>query len=272
MVTRRLVMLIGYIDDSKNKDASLVTLGCVTAYDRHWELFEQEWRLLLEQTNKALLANGQPKISRYHASDCSCRQNEFSTWSKDQTYEITAAIRDIFQRHPVAITSYGVNIIDVKEVFPEASKKAHNLAHAILLAHIMKYLSDKVLSDDRWPEERLVFTHDRGDYDAVLLDTFNDEKENRLLKHREKFLKIVPMSWQDCVLLQPADFIAYESFKAIERELNGHDRRKSLELILELDSVGGRSAKIQKLGLQQLRKGLSDESRKALFENARIIS
>jgi hypothetical protein len=264
------VVFTGYIDDSKDKDAALVSLGCVLADERHWERFEEEWRLLLKQTNRALIASGQSAISRYHASDCSCLQNEFSTWTKEQTYEITAAIRDIFQRHPVVIASYGVNISDVIEVFPEAEKKAHNLAHAILLVHIMKYLSDKVLSDGRWPEERLRIIHDHGDYDGVLLDTFKHEKENRLLKHREKFLTITPACSQDCILLQPADFGAYESFKDIDLKLRGKKRRKSLELVLELDAVGGRCAKIQRLGLQQFRDGLSIERLRLLFENARI--
>lgn len=89
-------------------------------------------------------------------------------------------------------------------------------------------------------------------------------------KYLNKFASITPMGWETTLLLQPADFTAYESFKEIERLSSNRDRRKSLKLILDLDSVGGRCVKIQNLGFQGFRDNLKAEDLGMLFKNARI--
>lgn len=261
-------MLTGYMDDSANDRGTLVTLGCVIADGTHWERFEKEWKLLLEQTNAALLAAGKPTISRYHASDCSTLNGEFESWDIPMTREITAEIKNIFNRCPLVTVAFGAEVSDIVAVFPEASEKAHNLAFAIFLTHITGYIADRILPDVRWPEESMTFIHDRGSYNGVLHDTFEYERLNS--KYQNKLTSLTPMGWETAILLQPADFIAYESFKAIERELEGNKRRKSLQLLLDLKFLGAFCQKLQKADLQQFRDSLNNEDLTALFKNARI--
>lgn len=261
-------MLTGYIDDSANTNQSIVTLGCLIADGSHWEQFEREWKNLLDQTNKALKAAGKPEISRYHATDCSTMHNEFREWDIPMTREITAEIKKIFARHPVVTIAYGAVISDVAEIFPEAGEKVYNLAFSIFLIHIMRYVRDKVLLDIRWPEEFLSMIQERNEYSGILLNTFENERTDA--KYLNKFASITSMDWKTAILLQPADFTAYESFKAIEGKLSNRPRRKSLELLLDLESVGGRCVKLEKLGFQEFRDSLGIEGVNTLFKNARI--
>jgi hypothetical protein len=78
------------------------------------------------------------------------------------------------------------------------------------------------------------------------------------------------MGWETCVPLQPADLIAYENFKIVEREAAGVKRRKSMELILNLDSFAGRGVKLKPEAFKEIRRKHIEESVRILFENARI--
>ena len=203
--------------------------------------------------------------------DCSTCQKDFEGWSIEETRECTRDLLSIFKTHPCVIIAYTVDLRDVLDVFPEAEGgREYNLANILLLFCVLNYLSRTILSDPRWPEEMLALIHEHGDYDAVLLDAFNRKLLDPALKHRDKFLSFTAMKPENCILLEAADFIAYESFKAVDRELQGHKRRKSLELLLDLNSVGGRSVKLGKQGIEQCRANLTVESKPILFKNARI--
>jgi hypothetical protein len=134
----------------------------------------------------------------------------------------------------------------------------------------MKYVAEKILSDPRYRDEQIVLVHDRSDYDAVILEAFSQMKNDKTFMQREHFATISARGWEKCVPLQLADFLAYENFKIIERESVGRPLRRSMELILELDSFGGRGAKLQRAGLRDIKGKLDAESKQILFKNARI--
>lgn len=264
-------MLTGYIDESTDSRSCLYTLSCLTADHRYWQVFGRRWQAWLNRKNEQLKAEGRPQISAYHATDCSNRVREFEGWSIEETRDCTRDLLSIFKTHPCVITSYSVDLKEIAVVFPEASEKQQrNLGNIILLLCILDYLSKKILSDPRWPEELLALVHEHGDYDAVLLDAFNNKMLDPSLKYRDKFLSITAMGAEKCILLQAADFVAYETSKAIDRELKGHKRRKSLELLLDLNSVGGKSVKLGKEGIEHFRNNLRPEAMQTLFRNARM--
>jgi hypothetical protein len=235
-----------------------------------WFWFEIEWEKCLDKKNKQLRAQGRKELSRFHAADSSSYVKEFEGWTGDERSEFTGWLINVIRRFPLVVSSYTLDIQDLVAEFPEARKKPNGLAHILLLNHIMTYLGAKILGDHRWPSDRLELIHDRGAYNPVLKEAFDHMKNDTTLQHRERFATIAPMGWEDCIRLQVADLLAYENFKCVERESAGHKRRKSLELILDLDSFGGRGVKLQKAGIREIREKLSEESKRILFENARI--
>ena len=70
------------------------------------------------------------------------------------------------------------------------------------------------------------------------------------------------MSWEHCVPLQPADMMAYEHFKEAERKVSPRKRRKSLELLLDLESLGGRGSFIDRDALLKLKEVMDEAKRK----------
>jgi hypothetical protein len=134
-------------------------------------------------------------------------------------------------------------------------------------------MSDKVLDDPRWCDDPLTIIHDWSDCNSVLLDAFGHLKDDMSLKHHDKLVTIVPMTWQECLLLQPADFIAYENFKIVERRKAGRNTHISFLKVLDLESIGGRGVEITKIGLEEIKSKLDADpvTRTAMFQDARIL-
>jgi hypothetical protein len=272
---RILAMFTAYMDESGDAKSQLVTLSCLVGWQTAWESIEEHWRQMLEKKNSELKLDNRPLISRYHATDCANYYNEFQKWTPEEQRQFTREIIEIFKKHNLVITSYTLSLNDLREVFPEAAEKGREkeLAHVILLNHLVVYMSEKVLDDPRWCGDPLMVIHDWSEHNAVLVDAFGHLKDDTKLKHHDKLATIAPMTWQQCLLLQPADFIAYENFKIVERSKAGKPVHVSFQKILELESIGGKGVEITKEGLQEIKSKLDadPETRIAMFEDARIL-
>jgi Protein of unknown function (DUF3800) len=262
-------LFTGYIDESGSPQSGLFTLSCLVGYGSMWQWVEWAWLNCLEKKNEQLAAQGRQQLSRYHAVYCSRRQKEYKDWSASEQIEFTGWLIKVFQRHPLVTISYTVDLRDLVEEFPEVDDKPYGLAHVLLLNHIMNFISEKLLSDPRYSKDWIALVHDRSDYNTVLSEAFKHMKNDSTFAHRERFTTIEPMGWENCIPLQPADLIAYENFKIVDMA-NLKKRRKSMELILDLDSFAGRGVKIERAGIKEIRDKLDEHSKQILFQNARI--
>lgn len=271
--TNVFALFTGYIDDSGSSATNLVTLACVAGWGARLETLEQMWSECLAKKNEQLRLEGRKEITHYHATDCSNYVNEFEGWSKDEQIAFTKELLRILEMHRLVIASYTLDTKDLLAVFPEAENKEFELANAILLRKIMNYLSDKILGNPDWPDWKndvLALIHEEGSYDAVLLDSFKSVKNSENFPRRDRFVTLAPMT-KACVLLQAADFVAYENFRAAQRELVGCPRRISFKVITESDSISGQGVKILEQGLIDFRNALTEDGLRTLFKDARIL-
>ena len=263
-------MFHGYIDESGSSQSKLITLSCIAGDWSKWFYLEIDWQRVLEKKNKQLRSQGRQEISRFHATYWSTSKGEFEGWCKEEREEFGSRLIFIIKSYPLVVCSYSLSTDDLIEVFPEAREQSHELAHIILLTHVMKYVAKKILGDSRWPTERLALIHDESPYNTILQEAFNHMKNDETLEHRELFTTLEPKGWRECLFLQPADFLAYENYKAVERESAGHQRRMPLKLILEAKTFAGTNIKLLKPAFEEIRGKLNDESKRVLFKNARI--
>jgi hypothetical protein len=118
--------------------------------------------------------------------------------------------------------------------------------------------------------------HDHCDYDAALLEAFDQMLGDPNFKYPTRFTTITPMRWEHCVA-RPADLVAYEHFKEGERRLPaiGRSRRKSLEILLDLHSLGMRGLGFDGEsigGLKHVMQDLDETTKAILLATARIRS
>jgi hypothetical protein len=98
----------------------------------------------------------------------------------------------------------------------------------------------------------------------VLLDSFDSMINDDTFRHRNRFSSITPTSWEHCIPLQPADLVAYESFKEAERQPDIRKRRRSLQALLDLGSTfGGRCVYIPREGIREIKVMLDAAKAKA---------
>jgi hypothetical protein len=253
-----VVLLRGYIDESY--DSQVFTLACLSGFKSKWIWVAKEWSKCLRNWNQRLKRQGRKRISRYHATDCSNRLGDFEGWSLEEQKEFTSDLFKSFSdpKRPLDIIAFSVNMSEFREVFAGYEKllkpDAPGFLYAALLRLIMFEMESRYCSVR--PDIRISLIHDRCSYDAELLRVFNQMIGWEKFEAAKCFVTIAPMGWEECIPLQPADMLAYENFKEMQRGIAGRNRRKSLEILLELGPFGGRAKYLNKGNLLKLRDGM----------------
>jgi hypothetical protein len=262
-----VIVLRGLIDDSgDSKD--LFSLACLIADGASWFYLENEWKDQIDRKNASLIAQGRSPISRYHAADCSSLVGEFADWTKEEQRDFSIPLLRMFHTYATHGYSLTVSLREMEEVIPDISPNPEGFAWVILFHLLMMWMCNNTLTI--YPDAIISLIHDRTKYAAVLQEAFRQIVDDPNFRCRSKFTALVPMTWEQCIALQPADLFAYESFKADVAV----EPRKSLKLLLaEGSKFGGRAGRLNKDALMELRKSYEalDESTKAvLLATARV--
>lgn len=263
-------VLRGYIDESIKSEKKLFSLSCLISEGSAWSALQSEWKECLRAKNAELRKANRKQIRRFHASDCSNRKGDFTGWSVPEQVEFVQALLAIFKRHPFNVHSYGVHLGEMVEEIPVTAPNPVGFAYVSILSLMLLDMAETTL--DLNPGLLRLF-HDHCDYDAALIEAFNHMVEDDNLKHRHRFISLAPERWEYCIPLQPADLIAYENLKELERRYDPRDRRKSLKSILDDGRMGGSAGIFDRPNLKVMRQivdDLDDYSKEILLANARI--
>lgn len=268
-----MMVLHGYIDDSGKGD--LFVLSCLQADIGMWMFIEFAWVEMLEKVNARLRQQGRQELSRYHASDCQNLYREFKGWTKEEQIELTQMIVAIFKNHLWHTNAFSLDLKQLVEEIPETAPNPKGFAYVFLLHMLMLEICDGVLKQHK--NAIIGLTHDHCDYDAALLEAFNQMLEDPVFKCSNRVTSIVPGYWQHCIPLQPADLVAYENYKeALRRkEMSRRKRRTTLKLILDYSpkTIGGSLKCFNRKNLKHFKKifdEMNDETKDILLRTARI--
>jgi len=210
------------------------------------------WKKCIERWNAKLKAEGRKPLSRYHAKDCGNLKGEFAGWSTDEQRALTSDLIAIFKKHPVVVMAFSINLREFHSVFPEAKKEAQHDVMSFVYGMMTKFLLFQ-LGREMGGRNRFSLIFDQGPYASSMLRGFTQMRADKGFEHAECFTSFASMAWEDCIPLQPADLIAYENFKETCRQINPRKRRRTLELLLDLDSFGGRARYVNREALLALR-------------------
>lgn len=262
--------LYGYIDDSGAGD--ILTLSCLIGDSPAWVFLEFEWKEILAEKNKELIATGRKPISRYHATDCSNSKREFAGWkAQEDQIPFVKKLLGAIEKHKFDIVAHSINLKELAEFVPSSRKNPASFAHVMLLHYIMEGIQNGTLANH--PDAVIGLIHDRGRYDAVLKDAFEAKVDNPPFAAAGRFTSIWPESSEHCIPLQQADLVAYENYRESQRDHAQRDMRKSLDWILNKGQVGGYLKGFNKEALIEFNEcfvNLPQEIRKSFLEAARI--
>lgn len=272
-----MLLFRGFIDESHDPDPvpKVFNLTCVATHDSMWSWFEMAWMNVLETKNEELKKQNRRQISRYHAADCSSLRGEFKGWSVDEQIEFSRNLFKVFRTHPVHVHSYDMPLQLMVQHIPETASKPVGFAYMILLMMLMDQIGKETLR--LYPDDKIALYHDHCAYDGALADAFGQMVDGSIFRSHnlDRFVSITPERWQNCVLLQAADMIAYENFKEGMRKHypSGRNRRKSLDALLDLDAISGRASGFTLEAIQELKSTIdtmNPQIKQRLFDAARI--
>jgi len=259
-------LLAAYVDESGNSD--LFTLSCLVADYQAWLWFELDWKQCLDEKNAQLLSTGRKPISRYHAADASSRVGEFEGWLPQEVAELFAKLLGVFRKHITNTVAYTLNLADFVAEFPNSADDPKKPCYGLLLKYLMIEIGNNILARENWQLVSIIHDRAKG-YNQVLLDSFHSMVNDETFRYRERFSSITPMSWEHCIPLQPADILAYENFKEVERHYQNRDRRKSLTAILDLESTfGGKCVEIPRQGIREVKEMLDAAKKAKTYESS----
>lgn len=211
-------MIRGYIDESYDgqKVPAFFTLSCSLAQGADWAFIEALWLWVISKKNRSLITEGRKPISRYHAVDCFNRTNEFTGWSREERNEFAKELLDIFRLFPTAHISLTISAKDIHYSWPEKTQNPLHFAYYLLFRLMMLTIGENQGKLQMLGKVSLI--HERcGEFEESLLKGFNHMQGDANFEYGDIFTTIVPMGWENCVPLQPADLIAYEVFRDAKR-------------------------------------------------------
>jgi hypothetical protein len=250
------MILRGYFDESYND--KVFTLSCLASDPTGWAAIEHGWKLRLKAKNRELKSQGRLQISRYHAADCSSLYREFLGWSVPEQIKFAKELMATLGRGRAWVNniSYSIPLDDFIKKF-EIEGDPTPLCYEELVKFIMLEMAAQVReAKEHFGSVRpvsYVLFHERCNYDGLYLAAFNKIMDDPTFTGKEHFSTIAPLGWEHCIALQPADMIAYETFKEAERQFTGRGRRKSLEFLMQSKKFGGRSKRMSTENLAQWR-------------------
>jgi len=232
------VLLKGYIDESVSKDRRIFTLSALVAQGHEWVPLAEEWEAMLAEVNLRLAASGRRLLKRYHATECNARDNDFEGWSEPEQRELTTALLAIINRHPLKTVSFSIDLRALEKII--AGKDLIGSAYAVttlfLIYGLGRWIDDKNVNNAE--ELHLTLIHDGCDWDEEMLTRFKSLKEDPYFAYGRYLTTLAPLGWKDCILLQPADLMAYENMKDAERRLDSRKTRYTFQKICENESTG----------------------------------
>lgn len=257
----------GYIDDSGNE--KIFTLGCIMAKGETWQWITMDWKAVLDAKNTSLTKQGRKQLPRFHAVDLNNFREEYSDWNPDERKEFSKDLLHVFQKPSNRVNGYAYSIeLDaLAEIIPRTKSDPKGFAYSLLLKLLMIDIGRKFTESNEGDlsEIRVALIHDRCGYNGVLQEAFDSYRRDETAAFGGIFSTLAPMGWEDCVPLQPADFIAYENYKEVLRRVSDNekdrkrDRRIPLKELLNSDSFGGFCKSLGEGAIAELNR-LMDES------------
>jgi hypothetical protein len=265
------VILKGYIDESYGppERPKFFTLACTLSDMNEWPKIESAWKKCLAAKNKRLAAQGRKTLSRYHATDCANRRNEFKGWTVEEQIEFTKTLLAIFKRHWVNVIAYTMPMEAFYEEFPECADDPFPSCYSlikILMVEIVDQIERARRKHRRIRKADIVLFYERNAYGGVLQSSFDVAMNDPTFTGKEFFKTIAAVGWEDCTAIQVADLMAYDSFKDAQQGWAGKPHRRTIEFLLNTRVFSGRSRTFKADAYKHLRKVI-EEGRNRIVQN-----
>lgn len=249
--------------DESYKTRSLVIGGWIGT-EKRWKRREQLWQKAIAFENKTLPLHR--KISRYHAAEMNANDGEYAEWQNENARKLrfTRKLLNISGKGKMIPVAVGIDLQAFRDIFPFSDLAGVGNPYLLCMKALMQQLGGALA--EHQPEDQLAIVHDRGDWDADAVQTYNQMIDEKW-EHRHRFVGITARSSQEDIGLQSADLFAYESMRYLDDHgWAGEDMRKPLQVLFGLMNRAAFGFHIGRKYLELLRAELEKEGKLAPLE------
>lgn len=241
------ILLRFYADESYSKNA--FNFGGWLGLESEFSRLESQWSKRIEFERRK-----HSDLERFHATNCNAKTGDYKHWTDEEKIEHTKALLQIITRRKLAAVCAGLDRTALLRVYPgEATCDPLETPYYVTVTQLMIMISRYVKKDSDY---RVAIIHDwAGErYNAVIQQAFSRMRDDPRFAQRDLFVSCTPMKSQDCVLLQPADLIAFDTRKLLDQTIirSSPQMRRSLQALVG-DGVIVKARYINEATLRRLR-------------------
>jgi hypothetical protein len=239
-LSRRLGKVVcvieAYVDESYDRNTFCV--GGWLAPRTTWTRLETQWEKRVEHERRMSIRKGFAPITRYHASYVANHRGEFADdngWDDARRILFVKKLMDVLGR----TKPDGIVIGGSVEHYKNQTGDAKHWRKGLYFFSFGQFIINAArVMHHKYPGEQCaIFYDDSKELGKVANEVFSSLKHDPANADiAPLFSTIAPMTGEDCVPLQSADFIAYDGKKCIASSLGGATTiRKSLQRVIGHD-------------------------------------
>lgn len=159
-------------------------------------------------------------VSRYHGAYVNARSGEFEDWNKERqrTYSINLVSILRAQKKRLHVISCGMFVGDYRATISETGRVKFGTPYIACFKECISMIACGMEMPGRFePDDKFAVILDRNEQENEAVEVFYKMKDSTSWPPHRRLATCAPGGWQDHILLQPADLIAYESFRLLRQ-------------------------------------------------------
>lgn len=191
-------------------DDQVMAVGGWVADELEWKRLESRWQRRVTFEN--VHARSDQQITRYHAAEMNCKDNEYEHWDSERCRRFSKHLIHLLSKRRMGAISVACDLDAIKQVFPNGDKaQVKSGAYTLCFKLLMTYIAEAMVIF--FPGDTVLLIHDHGNWDGNAMEAYNVLVDDVKWERRTLFEGLLPKTGTQCVGLQAADMFAYETFK-----------------------------------------------------------
>jgi hypothetical protein len=216
-----MTMLWFYCDesyDAKEKTPNAYVVGGLAAEEGVWEKIARSW----DWKNKRV------GIKCFHAVDLNAHTYEFDGWTKQRAKRYSSDLLKILvkRKRRLHVVSVGVLAKDYEQIIPEEGRRRLGNPYILCFKECVALLAEELhRPQNNWSQDvKFSVILEQNKFQKEAVDVFYKMKAHPTWRAAYRLGTCAAGNYEDFTALQPADLVAYETFRLIHERHFGMNR------------------------------------------------
>jgi hypothetical protein len=229
---RLMVMLRFYCDESfRHKKSNTFVVGGLISDERTWGRIETRW----DSKNKRV------GVPRFHAAHLNARKHEYEGWTPQRSKRYVKGLLKILQdqKRRLNIISVGILNKEYERIISSEGRLKFGNPYIVCFKQCISLIAEEM--ERHWePDDKFSVILEQNDFQNEAIDVFYKMKGSIEWPPYRRLAACAPGGKDEYIALQPADLVAYETFRLLDEKHYGSQKiRKALNALFPHNGVAG---------------------------------